>query len=118
MGLDITVHRLKKKAKNYITKFDDFPDWAKELVTFKTLKFYDWKEYSKLTGIDYDDCPLQEAFDDKWDNIVSDMNEIQKLMNYSNEIVSSSANQVNSSLNEILRYFPNKIYEIFSIKLK
>ena len=64
MGLDITVRRLKKKAKSYITEFDDFPDWAKELVTFKTLKFYNWKEYSKLTGIDYNDCPLQEAFDD------------------------------------------------------
>lgn len=63
MGLDITVRRLKKEAENYITEFEDFPDWAKELVTLKTLKFYNWQEYSKLIGIDYSDCPLQEAFD-------------------------------------------------------
>lgn len=63
MGLDITVRRLKKEAKNYITEFEDFPDWAKELVTLKTLKFYNWQEYSKFIGIDYSDCPLQEAFD-------------------------------------------------------
>lgn len=65
MGLDITVRRLKKEAENYITEFEDFPNWAKESVMLKTLKFYNWQEYSKLVGIDFSDCPLQEAFDNE-----------------------------------------------------
>lgn len=48
---------------------------------------------------------LQEAFDDKWDDIASNMDEIQKLMNDANEIVSSSATQINGSLDEILKYY-------------
>lgn len=48
---------------------------------------------------------LQDAFDDRWNDVTMGMDEIQKLMNEANELTSSSATQISTSLNELLSYY-------------
>lgn len=48
---------------------------------------------------------LQDAFDDKWDNIHSDLGAIAELMSAANELTSSSAQAINQNLSELLKYY-------------
>lgn len=95
-GVDTAEARAKRAKLNAQLKDsqDDLDDTIKEhLFEISQDSLTEMKE------------ALQDAFDEKWDNIVSNMDEIQKLMNDANEIVSSSAAEVNGSLNEILKYY-------------
>ena len=66
MGLDITVHRLKKATKKNIENYEffrlvsnngiedlsEFPHWCHELVTKITEDWFDWDKLKKEKGID------------------------------------------------------------------
>lgn len=48
---------------------------------------------------------LQDAFDDRWENIHSDLGTIADLMSAANELTSSSAQAINQNLSELLKYY-------------
>lgn len=48
---------------------------------------------------------LQESFDDKWDNISSNLEEIAKLMTSANMLTTASASTINDTLNQLLKYY-------------
>lgn len=48
---------------------------------------------------------LQEAFDDKWDYIYSNLDEIASLMSSANELTQASATNISEALNRILEYY-------------
>lgn len=48
---------------------------------------------------------LQEAFDDKWEDIGYDINRIADLMSMANVLTQTSAETINSTLNSLLNYY-------------
>lgn len=48
---------------------------------------------------------LQDAFDDKWQNMHSDLGAIADLMESANTLVKSSTSDINANLNELLKYY-------------
>jgi hypothetical protein len=48
---------------------------------------------------------LQDAFDDKWDNINSNLTELANLMSTANQLTSSSAGTIVSTMNKLLDYY-------------
>lgn len=48
---------------------------------------------------------LQDEFDDRWDNIGQDLDEIQKIMSAANELTSAQTHAVGSALNKLLSFY-------------
>lgn len=48
---------------------------------------------------------LQDEFDERWDNIGQDLNEIQKLIAAANELTSAQSHIVGSALNKLLSFY-------------
>lgn len=48
---------------------------------------------------------LQDAFDERWDGIHSDLTGIEQLMADANELVSASADQVNGTMEKLLQHY-------------
>ena len=48
---------------------------------------------------------LQEEFDDKWEHINSNLEELQKLMDAANQLTSSQTAMIGSTLNELLNHY-------------
>ena len=48
---------------------------------------------------------LQDAFDDKWDNISADLDSMKELLEAANSLTASSATDVSESLNKLLQFY-------------
>ena len=48
---------------------------------------------------------LQDAFDDKWDNISADLDSMKELLEAANSLTASSAADVSESLNKLLQFY-------------
>lgn len=76
MGLDIYVQRLRKQGTedDYFIQLtgndgkaiDEVPEYAKKLISKRTVEYYDWNKFKEQTGIDINDYEwCSECWDGK-----------------------------------------------------